>query len=120
MREVLRRRYAARGNSRYVFPGWIDRATAKDEDAPRDSTRAIRRAMARIGVNKPDKVARYGRRDVRSLRDTFATKLRKKGMSLDRLQMLLGHASPQMTQKYADVGVTDISNEAVAILDAMA
>lgn len=120
MRGVLRRRYEARNNSRYVFPGWADGVSEDQEDAPRSGTKAIRKAMARIGINAPDKVRHYGRRDVRSLRDTFATTLRGKGMSLDRLQLLLGHSTPQMTQKYADYTVNEASNEAVALLDQMA
>lgn len=122
MKEVLRRRRAERSNSPYVFPSW-DHGEV-DGDAPRTSTAAIRRAMNRIGINSPINVARFGRRDVRSLRDTFATKLRRgdakrgvSGMSLDRLQLLLGHSSPQMTQKYADLGVDAASQEAVAALD---
>lgn len=113
VRSVLERRYADRGNRYYVFQGWADRG----DDFPRGSTRAIRRAMQRIGINHPSKITRYGRRDVRSLRDTFASKLRRSGMSLDRLQKLLGHASPVMTAKYADLGVDVASTEAAGILN---
>lgn len=121
MREVLRRRWAGRGDSAYVFPGY--RLDTK-EDMPRRVTHAIRRSMERVGINSPQNVARFGRRDVRSFRDTFASKLRRgdpdrgiPGMSLDRLQKLLGHASPVQTQKYADLAVTAASEEAVAALD---
>jgi integrase len=113
MREVLQRRYADRGNRHYIFAGWL----SSGEDVPRGSTQAIRRAMARVGINHPAKVARFGRRDVRSLRDTFATKLRRAGTSLDRIQKLLGHASPVMTQKYADLAVDQASVEAADILN---
>jgi integrase len=113
MREVLQRRHAVRGNHHYIFSGWA----AEGDDAPRSSTQAIRRAMARVGINHPAKVARFGRRDVRSLRDTFATKLRRAGTSLDRIQKLLGHASPVMTQKYADLAVDQASVEAADILN---
>lgn len=116
MREVLQRRFKDRRNSHYVFPGW-KRDT--DQDGPRQSTLAIRRAMEKIGINHPAKVKRFGRRDVRSLRDTFASKLRMKGMSLDRLQKLLGHASPEMTQKYANLTVDHASTEAAAILNSL-
>jgi integrase len=115
MQELLQRRWKDRGNSYYVFPGWKDQS--KDGDEPRSSTQAIRRAMARIGINHPIKVKRYGRRDVRSLRDTFATKLRMRGLALSDLQPLLGHASMQMTMKYADVTVDVASERAVALLD---
>jgi integrase len=111
MREVLQRRHATRGNHHYIFSGWAG------GDVPRVSTAAIRTAMARVGINHPTKVARFGRRDVRSLRDTFATKLRRAGTSLDRIQKLLGHASPVMTQKYADLAVDQASVEAADILN---
>ncbi len=115
MQEVLKRRWTERSNSPYVFKGW----SLDGEDAPRQTTGAIRRAMAHIGINSPENVRRFGRRDVRSLRDTFATKLRQKGVSLDRLQELLGHSSPQMTQKYAHLAVSQASEEAATILDQM-
>jgi integrase len=113
MREVLQRRWKERGNRFYVFPGWKE----KGEEEPRQSTQAIRRAMKRVGINHPSKVERFGRRDVRSLRDTFATKLRRQGVSLDRIQKLLGHASPVMTQKYAHLAVDQASVEAADILN---
>jgi len=118
MREILKRRWKERGNSHYVFKGW-HRGEKAAEDAPRQTTGAIRRAMAHIGINSPENVARFGRRDVRSLRDTFATKLRQNGMSIDRLQELLGHTSPEMTLKYAHVGVRQASEEAAAMLNRM-
>lgn len=111
MREVLKRRRVDH-NGHYVFPG-------KEKGTHKRSTAAIRRAIDRVGINAPHNVERYGRRDVRSLRDTFATKLRLKGMSLDRLQKLLGHASPEMTAKYGDLPVDVASQEAVAILNQM-
>jgi len=121
MREVLQRRFETRGNQLYVFSGWAaaGEELTDDDEAPRGSTQAIRRAMKAVGINHPSKVARFGRRDVRSLRDTFATKLRMKGMSLDRLQKLLGHSSPAMTQKYANLTVDAASHEAVDILNAL-
>lgn len=114
VREVLKRRFDARRNSYYVFTGW-----SGSKDVPRRSTAAIRHAMNKVGINHPAKVQRFGRRDVRSLRDTFATKLRMKGMSLDRLQKLLGHSSPQMTQKYANLTVDVASVEASDMLNQM-
>lgn len=113
MREVLRRRYAERGNSHYVFKGWHQ----DGDDAPRQTTAAIRRAMNRVGINRPECVARFGRRDVRSLRDTFASKLVTHGADLYRVQKLLGHTTPQMTQKYAHLAVDQASTEAVGLLD---
>lgn len=111
---ILRRRYEARKNSRFVFPGNGE----GDRDEPRHWTAAIRRAMDRVGINDPEKIAEYGRRrDVRAFRDTFASKLRRAGVALDRIQPLLGHSDMQMTMKYADLAVEQASTEAVAILN---
>ena len=116
VRSILERRYKSKGTNRYVFSS----VNAAGDEAARSGTHAIRLAMDRIGINSPENVARFGRRDVRALRDTFATKLRSRGqMSLDRLQKLLGHSSPAMTQKYAHLSVDVASTEAVTILDAM-
>jgi integrase len=111
-RELLKKRWHSRDRSQLVFPGWSRR-----RDAPRSTTAAIRRAMERIGINSPANVARFGRRDVRSLRDTFATKLRTRGLALDQLQKILGHASPSMTQKYAHLSMEDASVRAATLLD---
>lgn len=113
MAAVLRRRRGDRSNSHYVFPGWAE----DGEDGRRESTAALRRALNRIGVNSPANVAVYGRRDVRSLRDTFASKLRRAGVSVDRIQPLLGHSTITMTMKYADLGVDQASREAVGLLN---
>lgn len=113
VREVLQRRWAQRNGSAFVFPGW----SRKGGEEPRASTHAIRLAMNRVGINSPARVARFGRRTARSLRDTFATKLTMNGVALDRVQKLLGHTSPQMTQKYANLTVERASEEAIAVLD---
>lgn len=115
VRKVLRRRWDTKEKSVFVFRGW----NADGDEIPKATAAGIRRAMKRVGINSPTNVARFGRRDVRSLRDTFATKLRLEGMSLDRLQKLLGHSSPEMTQKYAHLAVDTASEEAAAILDSL-
>ncbi|MDR3474511.1 MAG: site-specific integrase [Devosia sp.] len=112
VKAVLQRRHAERGNHHLVFASW-----SLDRETVRTSTAAIRRAMKTIGINSPQNVAEFGRRDVRSLRDTFATKLRTNGMALDRIQELLGHSSPAMTQKYAHLAVSRASEEASAMLN---
>jgi integrase len=80
LREVMQRRYAARGNSAYVFPGYRD----GDEDAPRSrSTGAIRGAIGRGGCNSnPAQVKRDGRATHHTFRDTFASWLVERGVSL--------------------------------------
>lgn len=119
MKEVLQRRYADRGNNPYLFPKWKRLRDGRwlREAAPQRSTKAIRRAMEKVGINEPHKVKRYGRRDVRSLRDTFATRLADRDVGIDVIQDLLGHASPTMTRKYADVKVERLSKKAAQLLN---
>lgn len=92
---VLRERWQQRRNSVYVFPG-------RDGDTHRAGPcRAIARAMDRAGLNAPHMVQRHGRATIHSLRHTFASWLLQNGMSLAEVQDLLGHASPEMTRRYA-------------------
>ena len=116
--EILKRRYETRGNNPYVFPKWkiTEKGRWLREKAPQKSTAAIRKAMNSIGINSPENVERWGRRDVRSLRDTFATRLRRKGLPLDRLQQLLGHSGITMTMKYADTDADQWSQDAAGLL----
>jgi len=73
--------------------------------------------MDRVGINATHRVERYGKATIHSLRDTFASRLVSQGISLYDLQMLLGHASPTMTQKYAHLSVQDSAKRAVKVLD---
>lgn len=81
------------------------------------STKAIMRAADRAGLNSEHSVSRYGRFTVHSLRDTFATRLVKAGCSLYEVQIMLGHSSPQMTQKYAHLASKDVSDKVARILE---
>lgn len=104
--DVLRRRWAARRNSPLIFPG-------DGGDAPRAApSRAIGRAMDRVGLNEAHKVQRYGRATIHSLRHTFASWLLQRGLSLSEVQALLGHASPTMTARYAHLAVGQTLNRA--------
>jgi integrase len=118
LREVLQRRYAARGNSAYVFPGYTDDGA----DTPRgQSSHAIRRAIERAGLNSnPAQVKRDGRATCHTFRDTFASWLVQRGVSLFKVQMLLGHSDPRMTQKYAKLAPGAVADEAAAVLDQLA
>jgi integrase len=117
LREVMQRRYAARGNSAYVFAGYTD----DDEDTPRGrGTKAIRNAIDRAGLNAPATIKRDGRATTHTLRDTFASWLVQRGVSLFKVQALLGHADPRMTMKYAKLAPGAVSDEAAAVLDQLA
>lgn len=58
-----------------------------------------------------------GKATIHSLRDTYATRLRKKGMSLENLAKLLGHSHTAMTAKYAHIEAEDVMAEARALLN---
>lgn len=110
VRRVLIRRSDT--NSIYIF------SHRDDPSKPRPhSTKAIMRAVEKAGLNSKANVTRYGKFTVHSLRDTFATRLVKAGCSLYDVQIMLGHSSPQMTQKYAHLASSDISERIATILN---
>lgn len=111
LRAVLERRWRDRPNSPYLFPG---RGTA----GPRGhATKGIRKAFERAGINAPHLVKRYGKATVHSLRDTFASRLAEAGYPLHKIQKLLGHTTPTMTQKYAKFSQRAAAEEAASVLD---
>ncbi|HDR9099037.1 TPA: tyrosine-type recombinase/integrase [Burkholderia vietnamiensis] len=50
---------------------------------------------------------------------TFASRLVQKGVSLLKVSLLLGHANPAMTQKYAHLCPDSTGREAVDILNSL-
>lgn len=121
VREVLARRYQDRGNVRYVFPGWkmLKDGRKVRDNVPQSSTGAIRKAINAAGLNSPECVMRWRKRDVRSLRDTYATRLSANGVSLDEIQHLLGHSTPVMTAKYRDPKLDRFSARAADVLNGL-
>lgn len=116
MSDVLFNAMADRFNNRdvtnpYVFPGRFGKGHRSY------SSKGIRKAMQRAGLNDEHKVARYGKATIHSCRDTLATKVVKNGGSLYDVQKILGHATPQMSQKYAHLDVSTSSKKAAEILN---
>lgn len=110
MRPIIERRMSLK--SVYLFP------SATDIRRPRTrTTKSIRRAIAAAGLNSPEMVKRYGTCTVHSFRDTFATRLVQAGVSLYKVQVMLGHSSPTMTQKYAHLASKDVYHEVVDVLN---
>lgn len=60
---------------------------------------------------------RRERATIHSLRDTFATRLVMRGMSLYQVSRLLGHSSLSMTTKYAHLETGGLVNEARRLID---
>lgn len=121
MREMLMRRAERRGGERHVFPAWkqIECGTMIIDDQPMRTTGAIRRAMNDVGINSPDNVAIYGRRDVRSLRDTFATRMIRAGLPIEQVSKLLGHTNLSQTMKYTSFDIQEVTDRAAEALDAI-
>lgn len=111
LREMLQRRFKET-NSPYVF------ASRHDPMVPRGySTKGIAKAIQRAGLNSPHLVKRYGRFTPHSLRHTFASRLVQAGMSLYGVSRLLGHTNTTMTQRYAHLAPSKVSQQAADILN---
>lgn len=116
LREVLQRRRAQSPRSMYVFQGRGD-----GKEARQSHSNALYRAITRAGLNAdPMIVNHYGRFTPHSLRHTFATRLVRAGMSLRKIQALLGHDSIQSTEIYAHLDPGYASAEAADILNRLA
>lgn len=107
---IIKRRL--QNGSAYLFPSTIN------INKPRTrTTKSIRRAINAAGLNSEELVKRYGVCTVHSFRDTFATRLVKAGLSLYKVQVMLGHSSPTMTQKYAHLSSQDVYTEVTSVLN---
>lgn len=111
LKEILERRYAKLKGTPYIFPG-------RRRGAHRGyATGGIRKAIARAGLNDPIRVARFGRTTPHTFRDTFASWLAIKGMSLYKIGKLLGHASVTQTKKYSHLCPDTLGREAATLLN---
>lgn len=112
LRDMLKRRYKEGNRKIYVFP------SRDDPTKPRGyAPGAIRRAIDRANLNQLHLVKRYGKVTIHTLRDTFASKLVMAGVSLYKVQKLLGHSDPKMTQKYAHLAPNQVADEAADVLN---
>jgi integrase len=96
----------------YVWPGFRSRSKFDPQRARSENacTKAIRAAFARIGLREPGL-------GWHTLRHTYASWLAMDGLSLRRIQRLLGHASITMTEIYAHLQPDDHDHQAVSVLD---
>ena len=97
--------------SDYIFP----HKTVSGEHRT-TATKSLIRAADRAGLNKPQIVSKLGKFTAHSCRDTYATRLVRAGMTLYQVQVMLGHTSPTMTQKYAHLATGDMSSQVLTVL----
>jgi integrase len=116
LRAVMERRWQEKRGVHdiYVFAG-VEVGTARSY-----AVTVIAKAMDDLGFNAPHLVEAMGRCTVHTLRHTFASRLVQRGMSLAKVQKLLGHTTPMMTQRYATLEQDEVSAEAVALLEQVA
>lgn len=93
--EMFERRAKTRRGP-FVFPG----RKGAVRSAP---TRAICRAMDAEGLNDAGIVGAFGKATNHTLRHTYASWLRQRGLGLDEVQTLLGHSNIAVTRIYAKV-----------------
>ncbi len=81
------------------------------------AVRVLRKAIDEVCNGDSQLSAQRGSATIHSLRDTYASRLASKGMSLHKVSKLLGHSTPTMTRKYAHIEPLDVAAEARRMLD---
>lgn len=82
-----------------------------------DHTPYTIRALQIMIKNVFDKLSLDKKLSAHSLRHTYATLLRRKGVSLDRIQLLMGHTSRETTEIYAHLELAPIKEEVLKLLN---
>ncbi|MBW6417308.1 site-specific integrase [Celeribacter sp. PS-C1] len=77
----------------------------------------LNRVIDGVCNNSPQKTAQRGKATIHSLRDTYATRLRKRGMPLSDIAVLLGHTTAAMSAKYAHLESSDVLETARSLLE---
>lgn len=113
--DMLKRRHKLLSPTRvYVFPA-ISGKQWHHEDLPRGhATVGIQNAIDALGFNDDPSLSRV---TPHTFRDTFASRMVQNGLSLFKVQNLLGHSTPAMTQKYAHLSSEALGNESAAVLN---
>jgi len=115
--DILRRRYRNRPTgkfeSEYVFQ------SERVRNQPVTTLHSIQHAIDKVGLNANERlVKKKGKFTPHSLRDSYASILAQSGeVGLFEIQQLLGHTTPQMTQKYAHLVPEQVGKKAKAIME---
>lgn len=81
------------------------------------AVRVLRKTISEVANTNPNIVKQRGRATIHTLRDTYASRLVQKGMSLQKVSKLLGHTTVAMTEKYAQLASHEVMAEARAYLN---
>lgn len=79
--------------------------------------RHLRRVIDEVCNLNPKINETRGRATVHSLRDTYATRMRKKGMDIGQIATLLGHTTTAMAEKYSHIETDDVIEQARKIVN---
>jgi len=115
---VLKRRYRNRPRgereTEFIFP-----SPRYSKNQPVRRLSKIQAAIDKVGLNDDERLAaKKGRFTPHSLRDSYASILAQSGeVGLFEIQELLGHTTPQMTQKYANLIPKDVGRKAAKVWD---
>ena len=78
--------------------------------------RHLRKAVDEV-CNQNQRIAdQRGKATIHTLRDTYASRMVKRGLSLHKLAKLMGHTNTAMTSKYSHLEVNDVVAEARALM----
>ena len=89
------------------------------QNPPLTPLHLIQKAIDKVGLNDDERlVKKKGKFTPHSLRDSYASILIQSGeVALYDLQEILGHTTPQMTQKYAHLIPAEAGRKAKAVLE---
>lgn len=82
------------------------------------AVRLLRKMIDQTCNTDPRLVSQRGGATIHSLRDTYASRLAQRGMSLHKVSKLLGHTTTTMTRKYAHLEPHEVAEEARRMLNA--
>ena len=85
---------------------------------PVSTLHSVQVAIDKVGLNDDEElVKKKGKFTPHSLRDSYASILAQTGdINLFELQELLGHTTPQMTQKYAHLIPKEVGRKAAKVM----
>ena len=89
------------------------------KNQPVSTLHSIQTSIDKVGLNDNERLcAKKGKFTPHSLRDSYASLLAQSGeVGLFEIQEPLGHTTPQMTQKYANLIPKDVGRKTASVWD---